>query len=139
MPCRPNGRDNPQECCRFDVTNDPEENSPYEIGEDECKAIATESKALYLGREVKPSGELGDLIDPPTAISKSCEVVGDNDVHPFEDRTLFKYPTIGCDTNTETGEGGEGGFIRGIKLFDKFEQSKYSLWTHCECPSTPSH
>jgi hypothetical protein len=43
-PCRPNGRDNPSNCCRFDVTNDFQESHPLPAN---CDDVEREGRQLF--------------------------------------------------------------------------------------------
>ena len=59
MPCRPDGREHPQECCRFKVTDDPEEDRPESIDNSTCQDYKQEAEDLYFIK---------------SAIQKNCEL-----------------------------------------------------------------
>lgn len=75
MPCRPEGHDKPQECCRFNVVEDEGEDKPEIIDGDACKGYQEEALSLYLG----------DSTTPKTSVAKSCNK---------PDGENWKYPTI---------------------------------------------
>lgn len=112
MPCRPGGYDQPQECCRFNVVNDPEEDQPEVIDEETCGAYQDEAKTIYLGHST----------DPKTSIAKTCEEV---DGHQ-------KYPTINCQPIPGLGPNAPMFLAPDKSVYARYDADKYSLWTQCE-------
>ncbi len=109
MPCRPEGPDKPQECCRFNVVSDEGEDEPEIIDPDTCEGYKREAISLYLGTDTSPA----------TSVAKICQKEADGE--------HWKYPTIGC---TDSGDHNEYGKMK--DLFDRNDADKYSLWTQCE-------
>jgi hypothetical protein len=106
MPCRPEGPDKPQECCRFNIASDPGEDEPEVIDDDTCEEFKREALTLYRGHSTSPE----------TSVAKTCQ----------KEDGQWKYPTIGCMEFEDYR-----GFTR-VPQYGEFDADKYSLWTQCE-------
>eukprot|EP00985_Skeletonema_marinoi_P022816 scaffold14762_cov210-Skeletonema_marinoi.AAC.11 len=108
MPCRPEGPDKPQECCRFNVVSDPGEDEPEIIDKETCEGYKLKAESLYLGHSTTPE----------TSVAKTCQK---------PDGQNWKYPTIAC-----KDFGDHSGFTNEIdvdKEYGSFGAKYYSLWT----------
>lgn len=111
MPCRPEGPDKPQECCRFNVVSDPGEDEPEIIDKETCEGYKLKAESLYLGHSTTPE----------TSVAKTCQK---------PDGQNWKYPTIAC-----KDFGDHSGFTNEIdvdKEYGSFGAKYYSLWTQCK-------
>lgn len=118
MPCRPDGFDKPQECCRFEVTSDPEEDHPESTTNEKCLQIQDDSRALYLGQS-------DDSTVPLTAMGKSCAIQ--------HDTGKPKYPTIGCTVANTANPIENGKMILGkSRILNSDQQENYTLFMECE-------